>query len=126
MATGKFHNFDPLIEIHLTGSTKHPATPLTCLVDTGFTGFLSVPEVSADELGLMPQDTLEMEYLDGSTVKRPACLGIATIDGIAGTGIVALEPALKYPLLGIRFLQILGLKLLIDQRVGRVELSRSF
>ncbi|MGH9869853.1 MAG: hypothetical protein ACREAA_17040 [Candidatus Polarisedimenticolia bacterium] len=123
MATGYFQNFDPLIEIQLTGATSHPASRLTCLVDTGSTGFLSVPEASAEALGLVPQDTLEMEYADGSIAQRPACLGIARIDGMEGRGIVALEPSLKYPLLGIRFLQILGLKLLIDQRNGVVELS---
>ncbi len=125
MATGHFEEFDPLIEIQLTGASDHPARSLVCLVDTGSTGFLSVPEASAERLGLVPQDTLNIEYADGSTANRSMCLGIASINGTQGQGVAALEPSLKHPLLGIRFLQVLGLKLLIDQRNGIVELSPS-
>lgn len=121
MAIGRFEGSDPLIQISL-GAPDHPPETVTCLVDTGFDGFLLISEAQAAPLHLTGQYPGNVEYADSSTAARPYCVAVAEIDGVRRRGLVALEPVLRRPLLGIKFMKAFGLRLILDPSDNRVEL----
>ena len=121
MATGYFKGLDPVIPIAL-GAPDHPSTPITCLVDTGFDGFLLLPEAAAPDFELTETVPGIIEYADGSIAKRSWCIGVTEVDGEQRRGFVALEPGARQPLLGMMFLKAFGFKLTVDPSSNLVEL----
>ena len=127
MAIGRWIEPDPLIEIRLSASRKHPPKPLTCLIDTGFTGSIQLPETRVPEFDLVADEdiSIPMQYGGEEAVPRPVALGIAEIDGRSEeVSVVFGEPG-TFVLLGMMFLKIFELKLVIDPLNSHVELSSS-
>jgi predicted aspartyl protease len=76
------------------------------MIDTGFTGFLSLPIVSAIPLGLTLFGTSENVYADGSTGSNLMTWGTVLFgDGKSANGPIGLSPG-DQPLLGMSFLRI--------------------
>lgn len=90
MATGYLLNDDPYVDVSIPafGGT----ITLNCLIDTGFTGFLSVSLVDAFPLGLILFGTTDVTLADGSTVSKITCLGAADIDGERKFGLFLVHP----------------------------------
>lgn len=123
MATGYLANGEPFIEIGLAGALTPPPKKLACLIDTGFTGFLSIPLVDALPFGLILSGTTSVVFANGTTEFRLTCLGVASIDGQTKAGVITLEPQGTNVLLGMDFLRVFGLQLRVDPSTATVELS---
>jgi clan AA aspartic protease len=76
------------------------------ILDTGFTGFISMPLVRALPLGLMLYGTTTVELADGTKSVKLTAKGMAEIQGESEVGVVILEPSSNDILLGMMFLRI--------------------
>lgn len=124
MAIGSFAaNGDPTLDIEIVGLGK--TAKLTCLVDTGFTGFLSIPLLQALPLGLVLAGTTTVTFANGASEPRLTFLSQARIDGQERFGIVFLEFQSSQVLLGMDFLRVFGLKLLVCPTTGQIEVVPS-
>jgi len=121
MPIGSFDkNGDPVIDIQIIGAFEQ-ATTLTCIVDTGFTGFLSMP-LHALPAGLSVHGTVPMVFGDGTVENRLMCLGVARSGGVDQTGLIVIENQSTHILLGMDFLRKFGYKLLLCPSTGEVQM----
>jgi predicted aspartyl protease len=114
-------NGDPVLEIEVIGAFEQP-TKFKCVVDTGFTGFLSIPLLQAFPVGLVLQGTMAMQFANGAVENKLVCLGFARVDGIQNIGLIVIENESKQVLLGMDFLKKFGFKLLVCPTTGQIEL----
>jgi predicted aspartyl protease len=121
MATGYLENNEPFIDLVVRGMATAPS-PTKVLIDTGFTGFLSIPLIGALPLGLVLASPTSVVLADGSAVFRLLCVAWAELDGHTKPGMVILEPTGSHAMLGIDFLRKFNARLTIDPSAGRVEL----
>ncbi len=122
MATGYFNNNqEPCIQIQLSNPLGWSQT-LECLIDTGFSGFFSVPTITAFPIGLLLTGTMSLTLADGSTAYRLTCLGTATLDNVQRVGVIVIEPSSNQTLLGMDFLRLFSMRLLADPISNSVEL----
>lgn len=82
-------------------------------VDTGFTGFLSIPFLSAVKAGLIFGGAISLTLADGKSQSFLYCLGLAEAGTKSAIGIVVISPSDDI-LLGMEFLRLLGLRLIVD------------
>jgi predicted aspartyl protease len=123
MATGYLDaNGDPFVKVTVT-NLVWPGTELECLIDTGFTGFLSIPIVQAFPLGLFLTGSLALTLADGKQAFRYTCLGCAELDGRKEMGLIVIEPGGSQTLLGMAFLKKFNLQLVVDPVAGLIELK---
>ena len=123
MATGYLDNGEPVLEIAVKGALSNVPQQLTCLVDTGFTGFLSIPLVEALPLGLVLSGTTSVTFANGATEYRLTCLGVVEVDALSEAGVIILEMQGNRAILGMDFLRIFGLELRVEPTSGLVELA---
>lgn len=115
-------NGDPYVSVEV-------ANPLgwkqkfDCLIDTGFTGFLSIPMLQAFPIGLLLRGTMKVVLADGSTQDKLTCLGSASLESEVNVGLIIIEPRSNQVLLGMDFLRKFGKKLMIDPINRIVELT---
>ena len=85
------------------------------MIDTGFTGFLSIPLTAAFPLALTLLGTTNYELADGSV--SPKLLGVGTIEleDETATGTVVLESASTGLLVGMEFLAKLNKSLILSK-----------
>lgn len=76
------------------------------ILDTGFTGFISMPLLAALPLGLLLYGTTSVELADGSQSTKLTARGIAEANGESKVGVVILEPTSNDILLGMAFLRL--------------------
>ena len=112
----------PALKISLHGPFGTPVE-FEGILDTGFTGFVSVPLLSALPLGLLLFGTASIELADGSKCARITAQGSADIHGESEIGVIILEPNSNDVLIGMAFLRLFkralfvsqGLVLLVDE-----------
>ncbi len=97
----------PLIEINVSGPFGQPQT-FTAMVDTGFSGFLSLPILKAFPLGLLLSGTMGITLADGTTHSRLTARGMVAFDGKSEIGLILLEWQNTDILLGMDFLVKFG------------------
>ena len=95
----------PALKINLRGPFGQPVE-FEGILDTGFTGFVSVPLLSALPLGLILYGTASVELADGSKQIRLTAQGLAVIEGESKVGVVVLEPSSNEVLIGMAFLRL--------------------
>lgn len=113
----------PSIRITIAGVFGLKGQEFDATVDTGFTGFVSMPIMSAFPLGLPLYGTTSVQFGDGSTASRFTVLCEVTLGDESKTGIAILEPSTTEILIGMelikRFEKSLvmhrGILLLMDQ-----------
>lgn len=113
-------NGDPIIEVIVVGAFGQPTT-FSCVIDTGFTGFLSIPLLQAFPIGLILAGTMDVTLANGVTEPKLFCLGQAKIGQDEKWGIILIENKSKQTLLGMAFLKEFGYKLLVCPTTGQVE-----
>ena len=91
-------------------------------MDTGFTGFLSIPMLQAFPIGLILTGTIPVTLADGSTHHKLTCLGMVQLGEERQVGLEVIEPNSNLPLLGMDFLRKFKKKLLINPQEGTFEL----
>jgi predicted aspartyl protease len=117
-------NGDPYLEIEIANPLGWKSK-LQCLIDTGFTGFLSVPILEAFPIGLLLVGTMPVTLADGSVQYKLMCLGSAGVGAEAKVGVVLIEPGSKQALLGMEFLRQFQKRLVIDPIAKTVVLQDS-
>ena len=124
MATlsGFLSNAGPSIKVHLSGTTTNE-TEFDALIDTGFSGFLSMPLVSAFPLGLTLYGTVNIVLADGSTSSRLTAYGRARIESEFSSGVIILETGSQEVLAGMEFLSAFDKRLVISPRKSTVLLE---
>ncbi len=85
------------------------------VLDTGFTGFISMPLLSALPLGLILYGTVSVELADGSKSVKLTARGMAEMEGESEVGVVVLEPNSSEVLIGMAFLRLFKRALLLSQ-----------
>lgn len=111
----------PIVEIEVSGPFAQPQK-FTAMVDTGFSGFLSLPILKAFPLGLLLQGTMGITLADGSTHPRLTARGLVKFDAKSVIGLVVLEWQNTDVLLGMDFLKKFGKRITIDAVGGTVEI----
>jgi predicted aspartyl protease len=92
--TGYLHSSgSPAAKIRIWGVFEQAAQEFEAIIDTGFSGFLSMPMVQAFPLGLVLMGTTNVVLADGSTDTKLIALGRVRL-GASGErqGVVILEP----------------------------------
>lgn len=117
-------NGDPVVDIEIIGAYGQPYK-FTCVIDTGFTGFLSIPLLQAFPVGLVLQGTMPIAFGNGTVENKLICLGFAKVDGAEQTGLIVIENESKQVLLGMDFLKKFGFKLLVCPTTGQIEIVPS-
>lgn len=113
----------PCIKLRIEGTFPGSGQEFEVTVDTGFTGFISMPIMSALPLGLALYGTTKVTFGDGNTVSRFTALGVAHLSGVQKAGVIILEPNTSTILVGMAFLTAFeqtvlmhrGVLILIDQ-----------
>jgi predicted aspartyl protease len=106
--TGSLDNSgSPKISIRVHGFDAAHFKDFEAIIDTGFTGFLSMPIVDAFPLGLILGGTTATILADGSTSPKLMALGTATVLGErqVGTILLNLGSGPSSVLLGMEFLK---------------------
>ena len=78
------------------------------MMDTGFSGFLLLPILSAFPVGLLLRGTMDITLADGSTQTKLTCLGGIHFDNKYELGLVVIEWQNTDVLVGMEFLSRFG------------------
>ena len=120
--TGSFaKSGSPALKIAVSGPIT-PGRDYEAILDTGFTGFLSMPLVQAIAVGLVLYGTTVVSLADGSTAYRLTAQGMVKVGGEKEVGVVILEPDSNELLLGMGFLRLFKKALFVSEvYVGLVD-----
>ncbi|MCR4278881.1 MAG: hypothetical protein NUV81_03180 [bacterium] len=111
--TGSFNDGDnPTLKIKVWGIFTNNAVEIEVMLDTGFSGFLTLPLQTALPLGLILLSTAEYVLADNSKQLNLLCHGSVGFDNENASGLIAISPG--DPLLGMEFLRKSGLHLTLD------------
>lgn len=105
--------YEPLVVLVVQGPSGQ-ASEIEAIIDTGFTGFLTVTPALATELGLALEGTSRATLADGSEVTFDVC-DVAVLWGGQPKFVLA-DAADTTPLVGMRLLDRHNLK--IDVEAG--------
>jgi predicted aspartyl protease len=90
--TGSFDNAgSPRVKISLYGYSQQLSKEFDAIVDTGFTGFLSMPMMEAFPLGLILAGTTTTILADGSQSYKLTALGTVYVGDEAKVGVILLN-----------------------------------
>jgi predicted aspartyl protease len=96
----------PHVKIRVWGVADQFAQEFEAMIDTGFTGFLMLPLVSAFPLALTLFGTTTYTLADGSASPKLLAFGQVDLDGDVVQGLIVLEAnASSGPLVGMDFLK---------------------
>lgn len=114
----------PIITIDVSGAYDQPF-PISGIVDTGFSGFISIPLVQAFPIGLVLRGTINLTLADGSTQARLMCLGMAHFEGEEQLDLITIETTGDQVLIGMQFLNRFQLELRVNPSNQVVELVKA-
>jgi predicted aspartyl protease len=115
----------PVLKISISGPLPNSSQEFEAIIDTGFTGFLSMPLLKAFPLGLLLYGTVEVTLADGSTAPKITAKGAVHMGDELQVGVVILETSMTDILLGMDFLRKFNRVLFVDQSDGTVMLIKS-
>ncbi len=99
-----FDDGTPVLQISISGPYETPQQ-YDAIIDTGFNGFLSVPQSVADTLSLEHLATERVFFADNSEHIRWTSLATVILGDQRQDGVVYLEPLSEEVLLGVEFLR---------------------
>ncbi len=103
----------PTLKLSVAGVAQKFSQEFEAIIDTGFTGFLSMPLTKAIPLGLILYGTTTVILADGQTAFRLTAYVTATVEGQSKGGVVILEWNSSEILIGMDFLRKFEKTLLI-------------
>jgi predicted aspartyl protease len=124
VVTGGFDSDgSPTIKIKVRDSTDGAQQEFDAVIDSGFTGFLSMPLVHALPLGLKLFGTTSLTLADGSNRINLVATGYVCVGPNEARGTVILQTDSTEFLVGMDFIRALGPMLIIhhDQFVALVS-----
>ena len=122
MFRGFLRNKCPWVRITVVGREEGA---VEAIVDTGFNGYLTLPEEIAKRIGLTFTGSINSGTIaDGSTSASSVYIGKVICDNSRTDILVDVQPNCKI-LLGTALLEELGLSLFVDIVANRVELNPS-
>jgi predicted aspartyl protease len=107
----------PRIKISLRGWYEGVHRELDAVVDTGFTGFLSMPLVEAFPLGLILSGTAITILADGSQSFKLTALGEVFVGEESQRGVVLLDSGPSDVLVGMEFLKVFKKSLFVHEQI---------
>jgi predicted aspartyl protease len=110
----------PLLKLCI-GGILSDSQEIEGIIDTGFTGFLSMPMLTAFPLGLTLSGSTSVTLADGSSQVKLTALGKAIIGGEERIGTIILEWGQTDILIGMAFLRTFNRILYVDAR-GSISL----
>ena len=105
----------PCLKIILRGALNPQGVEIEAVIDTGFTGFLSIPMLKAFPVGLPLTGTTPVTYANGVTGYKLTALGVIAVGTRAESGVVILEEGQCDTLLGMSFLRIFKARLVMTK-----------
>ena len=105
----------PCLKVSLCGIFNSDGIEIEAIIDTGFTGFISIPLIEAFPVGLPLFGTTTVTFADGSTGNKLTALGTIAIGDRREKGIVILEENASDVLLGMDFLRRFKASLVITK-----------
>lgn len=122
--TGSFNKAgSPTIKFKLGGPLANSEQEFEGIIDTGFTGFVSMPIVKAFPLGLLLAGTTTVTLADGKSAPQLTATGQSHIEGMSEIGVVILQGSTADILLGMDFLGKFGRVLFIHPNKGIAALA---
>ncbi len=120
---GTFNQSDyPVVKINIYGIFQGLQQEFDARIDTGFTGFLSMPLTLAFPLGLMLSGTTTLVFADGSSQATFTAWGHVSRDNEDHTGVIVLQESAGEVLIGMEFLRRFGKALYVSQKKRSVLL----
>jgi clan AA aspartic protease len=95
----------PAIKIEISGAWPQTKKEIEAVIDTGFSGFLSIPLMQAFPLALPLVGTTNVELADGVTHAKFTGISTIWLGAELQVGIAILEPSSSDVLLGMEFLK---------------------
>ncbi|MDX6444569.1 MAG: gag-polyprotein putative aspartyl protease [Blastocatellia bacterium] len=121
--TGSFNKAgSPTLKIKIAGPLPGSGQEFEAIVDTGFTGFVSMPIVKAFPLGLLLAGTTSVTLADGQSAFNLTATGIVTVGNSSEVGVIILQGSSADMLLGMDFLSKFGRVLFIHPNKGVASL----
>jgi predicted aspartyl protease len=115
--TGSFNSAGcPTLKISIYGVIEQARKEFEATVDTGFSGFLSMPIVEAFPLALVLTGTTTTILADGSQSFKLTALGHVKIGDQDEVGVILLNTGQSDVLVGMEFLRVFKRTLLISDR----------
>jgi len=108
-------NGHPHIKIKIWGIAQEFAQEFEAMIDTGFTGFLSIPLTAAFPLALTLFGTTNYELADGTVSPKLLGWGTISLDDETANGIIVLEPKSTGLIVGMQFLKNLNKALFLSK-----------
>jgi predicted aspartyl protease len=113
-------NTSPALKVKICGAGTEQE--FEAIIDTGFTGFVSMPLTWTFPLGLMLLGSIESQYADGNVGSTLAFSGYVIVGTERREGIITLEPNSNFVLLGMAFLRLFKRALYVNPNDGTVLL----
>lgn len=95
----------PTLEISIFGVNPDFAQKFDAVIDTGFSGFISMPILKAFPLGLILHGTTTVVLADGSTRPKLTAIGTAIKENEEQTAVIILDESSNDVLIGMDFLK---------------------
>ena len=111
----------PVVTIAVSAPSG-PSKFFDAIIDTGFTGFVQLPEPRAQELGLIPRTASETQYPDGRIDTIPLAWARATLGAEVQEGFVHIQRGSDEAIVGVEFLRIFRKILVLSISDGTVLL----
>src|SRR4051812_25342787 len=90
--TGYIHSSGaPALKVSISGAFPAQSQEFEAIIDTGFSGFISMPILYAFPLGLILFGTTGVVLADGSKASKLTAFGTAHVQGESKGGIIILE-----------------------------------
>ncbi|MGA7219058.1 MAG: hypothetical protein WBX38_12115 [Candidatus Sulfotelmatobacter sp.] len=103
----------PHVKVRIWGLSEQFAQEFEAMIDTGFTGFLSIPITAAFPLALTLFGTTNYELADGSISPKLLGWGTVALGDEQAQGTIVLESKSSGLLLGMEFLRKLNKALIV-------------
>jgi predicted aspartyl protease len=105
----------PNVKVRVWGVAEDFGQEFEAMIDTGFTGFLSMPITAAFPLALMLFGTTSYTLADGSLSPKLLGYGTVALEDERALGPIVLESKTNGLLLGMEFLRKLNKALLVSK-----------